>query len=150
MRRSAILLVVIAACGDDGTVSPNIDAAPAVDAGIDARTVFPDAPAGCAGELAFTQATGCANDGSVEFCIPANNAALITQLETISPSITCAAGGGRAMCNASPNLLLCFYPTAFPDQCTTAHGAMTDAVFTDMCQIAALPEVTMIVHTILE
>lgn len=145
-----MLVMLLAACGDDGTVSPKTDAPLVADMATPIDATFPDAPAGCAGELQFTQATGCANDGSVEFCIPAGNAALITQLQAISPSITCAAGGGRAMCNASPNLLLCFYPTTFPDQCVTDHGAMTDDVFTDMCQIAALPEVTMIVHTIFE
>ena len=127
------LLAITIGCGDDTADAP-------------------DAPAGdCPmAEIMFTQATGCANDGSVEFCIPDGDAALIAQLEAQEMAISCAAGGGRAGCLGSPNLLLCFYPTSFPQQCEAMHGAMTDDTWQDMCAIAALPEIAAIVPTILE
>jgi hypothetical protein len=130
------LLAIAIGCGDD-----TADAPAAI-----------DAPAGACptAEIMFTRATGCANDGSVEFCIPDGNAALIARLEGYEMDISCASGGGRAGCLARPNLLLCFYPTSFPQQCEAMHGAMTDDTWQDMCAIAALPEVTSIVPTILE
>jgi hypothetical protein len=137
------LLAIAIGCGDDTADAPaTTDATP-----------LDDAPAGACptAEIMFTQATGCANDGSVEFCIPDGNAALIAQLEAYEMAISCeSGGGGRAGCLARPNLLLCFYPTSFPQQCEAIHGAMTDDTWQDMRAIAALPEVTCIVPTILE
>ena len=135
------LLAIAIGCGDDTADARDPDA-----------DVTGDAPTGACptAEIMFTQATGCANDGSVEFCIPDGDAALIAQLEAHEVAISCAPGGGRAGCFASPNLLLCSYPTGFPQQCEAMHGAMTDDTWQDMCAIAALPEVTAIVHTILE
>lgn len=147
MHKAAIAIVLaLSGCGDNGNTA-KLDA-PALGTAIDA--VFPDAPSACAAEVAFDQAHGCENDGSVEWCIPDNQPALITELQAIEPAIHCAAGGGRAMCSATPGLLLCSYPTAFPDQCIASHGAMTDATWADMCAIAAKAEVTAIVPTILE
>lgn len=105
---------------------------------------------GQAGKLKFTAAQGCANDGGVEFCAPAGDASLMASLAAISPSIQCSAGGGRANCARTPGLLLCSYPTSFPSECTAVHGAMTTAVWTDMCALAGLPAITEIVPTILE
>jgi len=141
------LFAIAIGCGDDTTDAPDPDAAVTGDA-----PATTDAPAGACptAEIMFTQATGCANDGSVEFCIPDGNAALIAQLKALEKDISCGPGGGRAGCLATPNLLLCFYPTSFPQQCEAMHGAMTDDTWQDMCAIATLPEVTAIVHTILE
>jgi hypothetical protein len=101
-------------------------------------------------KLAFTYETSCGNDGGVEFCIPANDTATHDVVTAVSSAITCNAGGGRAMCNATPGLLLCTYPTSYPGQCITQYGAMTAKVWADMCQLAALPQITKIVPTILE
>ena len=136
----ALVLVLVLGCGDAAD-------APEPDAADPDAAVTGDCPTA---EIMFTQATGCTNDGSVEFCIPDGNAALIARLETYESAISCAPGGGRAGCLATPNLLLCFYPTGFPQQCEVLHGAMTDHTWQNMCAIAALPEVTAIVHTILE
>jgi hypothetical protein len=47
-----------------------------------------DQCAGCrADKLRFTQATGCENDGSVEFCVPP---ALEAAVRVIAPTVTCA------------------------------------------------------------
>ena len=140
-----IALALLAGCGADHGRSPDASST------IDARTIFPDAPTGCrVDKMMFSQATGCGNDGSVEFCLPDGNAALVANLATISPTISCAGGGGRAMCSARPGLLLCFYPTRFPQECEAPGGGMTDATFADMCSIAALPDVSAIVQTIFD
>ena len=137
------LLAIAIGCGDDPVDAPaTIDATPLDDASAGA---CPTA------EIKFTQATGCTNDGAVEFCIPDGNAAVIAQLKALEKDISCAPGsGGRAGCLDAPNLLLCFYPTSFPQQCETIHGAMTDDTWQDMCAIAALPEITAIVYSIAE
>src|SRR5262245_6595757 len=62
---------------------------------------------GDASKLKFTRADSCGNDGGVEWCIPANDTKLQSDLAAISSSIRCAPGGGRAGCLATPNLLLC-------------------------------------------
>ncbi|MDQ3365859.1 MAG: hypothetical protein M3680_10570 [Myxococcota bacterium] len=141
-----VVLVVIAGCaGRSATESPGApDAPPAPDATL-ARCASGDTA-----EIKFTQADACGNDGSVEFCVPDDDPAVLSTLSTISSTISCAPGGGRARCLATPGLLLCSYPTAVPTECVTPHGAMTDAAWADMCAIAALPQVTAIVPTIYE
>jgi len=136
------LLAIAIGCGDDTTDAPVADAPATTDA-----TPLDDAPPGACptGEIRFTQAMGCLNDGNVEFCLPGGNAALIAQLTAIESAILCVSGsGGRAGCLDRPNLLLCFYPTSYPEQCEARQGAMTDDTWQDMCAIAAMPEVTAI------
>ncbi len=101
-------------------------------------------------KIKFQQATGCQNDGSVEFCIPDSDPKIQTMLSAISSTIRCSPGGGRANCNATPGLLLCFYPTSFPAECESSHGAMTTPTWSDMCSIVAMPEVSEIVPTFFE
>lgn len=151
MRSITVVLLGVLACGDDGGEPIETPDAAKSDAPKTDAPLIDSPPGACPVEkIKFTQATGCGNDGSVEFCIPDGNAALVAELEAIEPMISCAAGGGRAGCNDPTGLLLCFYPTRFPDQCTTDHGAMTDDVWADMCAIVAKPEITEIVHTIFE
>lgn len=146
--RLAIVGVCLLACGGNHTRTPlpppdasSVDGAPL-------EVLDAADPARCSDEIRFTQATGCQNDGSVEFCIPANDQGVLARLAAIEPAISCAAGGGRAGCNDPPGLWLCFYPTRAPAQCD--GSAMTDDTWQDMCEIAALPEVTEIVPTIFE
>ena len=42
--------------------------------------------------------------------VPSNNADVLARFHAVSTTITCGAGGGRAMCG-DPSLLLCTYPT---------------------------------------
>jgi hypothetical protein len=141
VREALVIITVLAGCAEHGSSTGG----PA-----DGAQPPPTCAVGDATKIKFTQDQGCGNDGGVEFCIPDNDAVLRTQLTAISSTITCAAGGGRAGCLAVPGLLLCSYPTAFPAQCTSTHGAMTDDVWGDMCQISSLPQITEIVPTILE
>jgi hypothetical protein len=142
MMRALMRLTMVAAvgCGGHGS-GGGYDGGPA-DGSIAAR---------CHGEkLKFPREASCANDGGVEFCIPDNEPSLLTQISAISSTIRCAPGGGRANCLRMPGLLLCSYPTSFPAECTSPHGAMTEAVWSDMCAIAGFPQVLEIVPTIFE
>lgn len=140
--RALVVIALLSACGGS-TATTN-------DAAVDAPVTNLTCTTGDATKLKFTPESSCANDGSVEFCIPDNDPSLAATLGAISPSVHCAAGGGRANCARTPGLLLCSYPTAFPAQCATDHGAMTAEVWGDMCQLSALSQITEIVPTILE
>jgi hypothetical protein len=142
MRPAIAILIAAVGCAEHGSTGPG--------------GIVPDAgppetcPTGNSAKIRFDQATGCQNDGSVEFCIPDNDTALRTQLTAISPAITCMVGGGRANCLRTPGLLLCFYPTQVPDECVVQNGAMTAAAWADMCAIAAQSAIVEIVPTFAE
>jgi hypothetical protein len=101
-------------------------------------------------KLAFTKQTGCENDGSVEFCIPNDDASVLSAIRDIASSVRCAPGGGRARC-ASMSELLCSYPTESyateAHTCQVPQGELTDSAWAELCQIAALPQVRQIVPT---
>ena len=144
MRR--FVLVLLVGCGDDDGVSnPGDDSGGDDDAGL---VGLDECPSG-RDKITFTRATGCQNDGWVEFCIPDNNPTLRAVVEGLVPDANCAAGGGRAGCSTPPARLLCFYPTP-PSACEADDSAMTAATWDDMCTLAAQPEVTEIVPTFAE
>ncbi|WP_240807992.1 hypothetical protein [Polyangium spumosum] len=96
-------------------------------------------------ELAFTQATGCLNDGSVEFCLPSGDEALVARVREIAPTIKAGSSAGRAGCDL-PEETLYFFPTG-DAECVAHHGALVDAAWEKLCRIATLPEVRAIVPT---
>lgn len=100
-------------------------------------------------EIAFSIESGCMNDGSVEFCLPAEDEAALEAARAITPSITCTEGSrGRAECDtAIERLCLVEVPTS---ACVATHGALTPEAWQMMCALAALPEVRMIVPTFYE
>jgi hypothetical protein len=120
-------------------------AVPPGDSPIDAP--YSPAPAASCptGELAFTQETGCVNDGSVEFCLPTGDEALLTRVREIAPTIQAGSSRGRAGCNL-PAETLYFFPTG-EAECVAPHGALVDDAWNELCRIAALPEVRSIVPT---
>ena len=139
-----------------GLVAIMVGCTPSAPAAAPDAPVTPDADtvarctSGHAEKIAFAQAGGCGNDGSVEFCIPDNAPSVMSAVTAVSPAITCAPGGGRAGCHATPGLLLCFYPTHVPTECVSQYGAMTDAAWSDMCALSSVPEISAIVPTIFE
>jgi hypothetical protein len=147
LRLALIPALLLTGCGDDDCCTGNVTDAP------HDIMILPDVPNDCAGagrdKIKFARDESCGNDGSVEWCIPDNDAQLVTTLETISSTISCAPGGGRAMCYTGGKLL-CFYPTTYPDQCLSQHGQMKPEVWDDICEVAAQPQITAIVHTLLE
>lgn len=106
------------------------------------------APACATGKLKFTQATGCQNDGSVEFCLPAADLDSQARAQAVAADLRCAPGGGRARCSAGSELL-CFFPTE-AGRCVAVHGALTAAAWAQVCALAALPAVREIVPTFFE
>jgi hypothetical protein len=157
MVRALMTLTMVAAvgCGGHGS-GGGYDGGPAdgsgggYDGGPADDPIAARCPGGHGEKLKFPREASCANDGGVEFCIPDNEPSLLTQISAISSTIRCAPGGGRANCLRMPGLLLCSYPTSFPAECTSPHGAMTEAVWSDMCAIAEFPQVLEIVPTIFE
>jgi hypothetical protein len=100
---------------------------------------------GCpAFKIRFTQATGCQNDGSFEFCL-ADDPVLITEIMQMSPNITCGPGRGRAQCDTETEVLcmvstdgLCLPPS---------HGPINDAGWQLACDLAAHPAIFQLVPT---
>jgi hypothetical protein len=98
-----------------------------------------------ADKISFTQETGCQNDGSIEFCLPADDPAALAAVQRIAPGVTCLQTRGRAGCDL-PSQRLCLVETrgmCRPD----AARAMTDAGWRTVCDLAALPFVERIVPT---
>lgn len=85
------------------------------------------------------------NDGSVEFCLPAGDDALLARVRDIAPTIQAGSSPGRAGCDV-PAETLYFFPTG-EVECVAYHGALEDAAWDKLCRIAALPEVRAIVPT---
>jgi hypothetical protein len=99
-------------------------------------------------KLDFTQATGCQNDGSVELCVPF---AAEKRIRRRFPQLIATAGAGRARCDLAKERLY-FFPTPSndPKVCVANTSGMTDAVFRDVCRLAAQPEIRRIVPTFFE
>lgn len=155
----ALALLVLSACAHhpstpaDGGGTPDSGAprdllGPADLATTDGAGGADQAGACPVGKIAFTQAAGCVNDGSNEFCIPKGDAATLMKVQRIAASVTCGSGRGRAGCDPA-HQELCFFPTG-TSTCTSAHGALTETAWAQHCQLATLPTVPQIVHTFFE
>lgn len=150
MRRPAALVVLswlawlLGACAQPSPPPPG--AADLASHTQDLAAALDDLAPACRGDkMTFTQKDGCQNDGSVEFCVPAADAGLLAAVQRIAPSLRCNRGGGRARCDLNAELL-CLFPTG-EAECVARHGALKDAAWTQLCQIAALPQVRQIVPT---
>ncbi len=95
-------------------------------------------------KIRFTQDTGCLNDGSVEFCLPAHDDAALIAVREIVPGVRCMQARGRAGCDLDREIL-CMVETS--GLCVEAYGAMTDAGWALVCEVAALDAVREIVPT---
>lgn len=100
----------------------------------------------CANDkIAFTQATGCVNDGSMEFCIPADDPAALVAILEIAPNTTCISSPGRAGCDTAAQLL-CI--VSADGMCHPVEAqAMTDSGWQTTCDLANLSFVDKIVPT---
>ncbi len=99
-----------------------------------------------ADKIAFDQSQGCLNDGSVEFCIPANDPAALQAVRTIDPQIACMQGShGRAGCDLDREML-CLTETQ--TYCTAdRYGKIDGAGWARICDLARLPFIKRIVPT---
>lgn len=99
-------------------------------------------------KLLFTQADGCRNDGSVEFCVAKADAALQTQVKRIAPSVRTGRSRGRVGCEPEKEVIY-FFPTPGHDTavCTGRHGALTDRAWRQLRELAALEGIRRIAAT---
>ena len=110
--------------------------------------------AGCCGspsascpthKIQFTQNTGCLNDGSFEFCIPADDPAALAEVLAIAPQTQCVRSSGRARCDTKTQVL-CMVETT--GMCRAdLPDAMNDDGWRTVCDLAVLPFVREIVAT---
>ncbi len=101
-------------------------------------------------KIAFSRLTGCSNDGSVEFCVPAGNDRLHRWLQSIEPSISFVGSQGRARCDLSREVLVMVPLDPEPSaQCVTS-SEMTEAMWNKVCRMARHPAVKQVVHTFYE
>jgi hypothetical protein len=114
----------------------------------DASTPDGDAGGGAcpSQKLAFTQATACQNDGSVEFCVSSIDPAEQDQVFGIAPNVQCRPEAGRAGCDPAEEVL-CQLPTI--GGVCGAQG-LSDASWERVCALAQLTFVERIVPTFFE
>lgn len=153
-----VFLVLVLGCGSaapssNAAPSPPPEPAPSAEPSESAScpaTCGGEAPATCSREkLAFTQADGCVNDGSVEFCLRAGDASeqATATILAIDPSIRCVTGSrGRAGCDGVP---LCTMPLD-EAACPVRHGKLSDAAWARLCNLSNLPWISRIVPTFYE
>lgn len=107
---------------------------------------LPPEPADCpAARIAFTQDEGCLNDGSFEFCIPADDPDAQAAVRVIAPAAACVQASGRARCDPTTERL-CLVSTQGMCQ-AQSRGAMTDEGWRTVCALASLPFVRAVVPT---
>ncbi len=95
-----------------------------------------------------TQATGCENDGAMDFCLPRGDLALQAQVAALYPNIVCFNGSqsrGRAECDALGDEVLCLYKISRPE--CASRSAMTDAGWDRFCGFTQLDVVERIAPT---
>jgi hypothetical protein len=96
-------------------------------------------------KIAFTQETGCQNDGYFEFCIPDDDPEALAAVIALAPTVTCLRAGGRAGCHTDSEYL-CMVPTRGLCQ-AGSQGAMNDQGWQMACNLASLTSVRKVVPT---
>jgi hypothetical protein len=107
----------------------------------------PPAPTCPASQITFTQEEGCTNDGSVEFCIPADDPGALAAVQDIASSVECMGSRGRAGCDLDTEIL-CLVEVR--DHCLSDRASprgLDDAGWDMVCELAGLPFVREIVPT---
>jgi hypothetical protein len=95
------------------------------------------------GKLAFTRATACQNDGSVELCLPRDEQ-VVQRVRGLAPELQGPVGGaGRARCDLMKEAL---YFIPMPEGCRET-GALPEETWARLCRVAADPAVARIVPT---
>ncbi len=93
--------------------------------------------------MRFTQATGCQNDGSVEFCLPRDEA-VVRRVRALAPELRGPVGSaGRARCDLTKEDLYLF-PTS---EACQQPGGLPEEAWSRLCRVAADPAVVHIVPT---
>jgi hypothetical protein len=98
-------------------------------------------------KIRFTKATGCRNDGYVEFCLPAQDKKLRAAVKRIAPT---ALDKGGQRCDAQTEVLFFLPVEVESGSCVERWGAMTDRAWNQVCALARFPQIRSIRHTIFE
>jgi len=124
----ATLLLAVAAC--DGSTAAVPDAPP----------VPPDvADLTCAvgrSKIVFDRAHGCENDGFVTVSLPTADTQGRAGIEAVRPPSDCNV--------YNDGTTACWLVISWETDCLSVRGAMTDAAWNDMCQLAAIDGVVTI------
>ena len=130
-------LLVVSAC-----YAPTNDVAPPMPAAAQALPSSPlDEPRVVCdmAKFSFTQQSGCANDGWVEFCADKAGAPVINALRGLAPGVSIEEGIiGRAGCNEGLEYFVSL-PVAAAD-CVAPHGALTEPAWSRLCALSQVPE----------
>lgn len=148
MKRSLIITAALftgcLAPQDESTappVSPDALSGTAVPAEVKPQAQMAPETQSCAmTKFSFTQATGCANDGWVEFCAKKSGAAVLSRLRSIAPQLVITEGViGNSGCSEADD----YHVTYLLDvgaECTEQYGALSSSSWERLCSMAALPE----------
>ena len=148
--KQALLLCSLTALSF-GCGSSQVNPPPANGAGPDAGLSSASPTACSSPKIGFKQTEGCLNDGAVEFCVVGNTASIEARLRAIAPNLARGDGSGRAGCDpAVETRFVLPTPGDAPIVCIAYHGAMTADTWSQVCQLAAVPEVRAIVPTFYE
>jgi hypothetical protein len=129
MGRLALFAFVLAGCGRTGLVDPAV-----ADGGSSPR------PTSCSTKITFDQSNGCLNDGALEICAKDDPA---TALELFSLAPGTLPTGTKGRCPAPfAAYLLPLVPQE--DWCVDFHGAMNDAAWKLVCEVAARSDVGVV------
>lgn len=94
-------------------------------------------------KLTFDQSSACMNDGSVEFCIPADDPEALQRVKDITGDGQCGPGRGRVGCGDGE--LLCMYFVR--PHCESRDATITQAGWNTICAVSELPFVDSITAT---
>jgi hypothetical protein len=99
------------------------------------------------GEIAFSQASGCATDGA-EFCLPRSDEQAERQVASAirgRTELDCGRPGpGRASCDPSTERRCVVQVRR--DMCVAGTNEMNDAGWTLICDLARLPAISQVVR----
>jgi hypothetical protein len=98
-------------------------------------------------KIRFTKETGCRNDGSVEFCLPANDKKVRAAVKGIARKVE---NQGRQRCDPKTELLFSLPVDVESGSCVERRGGMTDRAWGQVCALARLPQIRSIRPTIHE
>jgi hypothetical protein len=107
----------------------------------------PPTPTCPASQITFTQEEGCFNDGSVEFCIPADDPGALAAVQKIAPGVECMGSRGRAGCDLTSEILCLFEVRSHCLFDSDGPRGLDDAGWGTVCELAGLPFVREIVPT---
>jgi hypothetical protein len=128
--RLAICALVLAGCGRTGLVDPAV---------ADGGSTPPPVNA-CSTKITFPQATGCLNDGAIEICAK-DDPSTALELFVLAPGTLPTGTQGRC---PAPSVAYLWPLVPQEDWCVDSRGAMNDAAWKIVCEVAARSDVSVV------